>query len=92
MDDDFFDFEPAEHDDLPSIDHDSVPDILHRWLTFESEDQQAFLIGEDLDMDLTEVLDESEAVFLVLYLCSMFEINAELTFPDGGGIIIKGDD
>lgn len=79
-----------DEDDIPSIDHDSVPDILHRWLTFESEDQQAFLIGEDLDMDLTEVLDESEAVFLILYLCSMFEIAAELTFNDGGGIIIDG--
>lgn len=84
-DDDFDDFDDQ---DISTIDWDDIPDILHRWLEQESGEQQAFLHGEDYDEALTDVLDFKEVVFLILYLCSMFEIGAQLSFPDGGGITL----
>jgi hypothetical protein len=85
FDDSFF-----SEEEINSIDFDHVPDILYRWLEHESEEQQAFLHGEDLELDLRDVLDIDEVSFLLVYLCSTFEINAELYFKNGGGIILRG--
>lgn len=79
-----------DDDDQVSIDWDDIPDILHKWLEFESAELQAYLINEDFDQDIFEVLPFQEAVFLILYLCSTYEIDVSLTFPDGGGITIRG--
>lgn len=82
---------PFTEDEIASVDFDHLPDILYRWMEHESEDQQAFLHGEDLDFDLRDVLEFNEVVFLLLYLCSTFEINAFLKFKEGGGLIVDTD-
>jgi len=75
------------------IDHDDIPDLLHKWLEHESEDLNARLINEELDKTIYDVLAFHEAMFLVLYLCDMYNIDAKLTFGDGESItLISGED
>lgn len=76
----------------PLFDYDDIPDILHKWLEHESAEQLAYLADEEFEQLLSDVLNFQEAVLLILYLCSMYDISVTLKFPDGGGIIMEDNE
>lgn len=87
------DDEFLSNEEYGMLDHDDIPDLLHKWLEHESEDFNARLIDEELDETIYDVLAFHEAMFLVLYLCDMYNIDAELKFGDGESItLISGED
>lgn len=87
------DEEFLNNEEFGMLDHDDIPDLLHKWLEHESEDLNARLIDEDFDETIYEVLGFHEALFLVLYLCDMYDIDADLRFGDGGSVtLISGED
>lgn len=81
------------NEEVGMLDQDDIPDILHKWLEHESDDFNARLIDEELDETIYDVLEFHEAVFLVLYLCDMYGVDAELKFGNGESVTLRsGED